>query len=67
MSSHNKDYKKIIFTVLGIFLTIGGTALVFKDWERVVVVFRGTIGALLAVIGLGLLYIASSSQSTAKD
>ena len=50
--------KKVLFFVLGFALVIFGVVLTLRDWLFLVMVFRGVIGPLLAVIGLVVLMFA---------
>ena len=44
--------KKGIFFIIGFALVIAGIALTLRDWLFLVMVFRGIIGPLMAVMGL---------------
>jgi len=48
--------RKVIIFVAGFGLTVLGVALILWEWPAVVVLFKGTIGALLAVGGLVVLF-----------
>ena len=50
-------------------LTLGGTAflltgitLVLREWGSLVIVFKGVIGGLLAVVGLFMLFLAGGKS-----
>ncbi len=47
--------KKGIFFSIGFALVIAGITLTLRDWLFLVMVFRGVIGPLMAVIGLVVL------------
>jgi hypothetical protein len=49
--------KKLLLFLLGFILVIAGIALVLREWPAVVVVFKGVIGAILAIVGLVVLCI----------
>jgi hypothetical protein len=49
--------KKLFLFLLGFALVITGIALVLKEWLAVVTVFKGFIGALVAIAGLVVLCI----------
>ena len=51
--------RKVMTFIAGFGLTILGVALIYQQWEVVVVLFKGTIGALLAVGGLVILFASS--------
>ncbi len=48
-------WKKAVFFIAGFALVITGIALALKDWYFLVMVFRGLLGPLVAVIGLVIL------------
>ncbi len=47
--------KKTLFFIIGFALVIAGITLTLRDWFFLVMVFRGVIGPLMAVIGLVVL------------
>lgn len=51
--------RKVMMWVVGFGLTILGVALVLRQWEAVVLVFKGVFGAILAVVGLVILFAAT--------
>ena len=52
-------WRKVIMLITGFAVTILGITLVLQQWESVVLVFKGFIGALLAVAGLVILFAAT--------
>jgi hypothetical protein len=58
--------KNTLLTFVGIVLLLAGIVLVLREWASVVVVFNGLIGALLAVVGLFLLFLVSGKSSKAS-
>lgn len=51
--------RKVMTFIAGFGLTITGVTLIYRQWGAVVVLFKGTIGALLAVGGLVVLFASS--------
>ncbi len=49
-------YKKFIMFVVGFFILILGTTLILAWWTDVIIFFKGTLGKILAVAGLLMLY-----------
>ena len=49
-------YKKFVLFLIGFFILILGITLVLAWWKDVVVLFRGSIGIILALGGLLALY-----------
>ena len=49
-------YKKFIMFVFGFFILILGTTLILAWWTDVIIFFKGTLGKILAVAGLLMLY-----------
>ncbi|OGW96260.1 MAG: hypothetical protein A2Z81_05595 [Omnitrophica WOR_2 bacterium GWA2_45_18] len=49
-------YKKIVVGLGGIFILIAGLTLILLFWKDVVIIFKGTIGMILALAGLLMLY-----------
>ena len=47
--------KKAVLFIIGFALVIAGITLTLRDWFFLVMVFRGVIGPLMAVIGLVVL------------
>ena len=52
-------WRKAILFIAGFILTTLGITLVLQQWESVVLVFKAFIGAILAVIGLVILFSAT--------
>jgi len=50
--------KGIIF-IAGFILTILGVVLILQQWGAVVLLFKGTIGALVTVAGLVILFAST--------
>ena len=51
--------RKAMIFIAGFGLTILGVSLIYQQWGAVVVLFKGTIGVLLAVGGLVILFASS--------
>ncbi|MBF0504221.1 MAG: hypothetical protein HQL14_03865 [Candidatus Omnitrophica bacterium] len=51
--------RKVMLFIAGFAVTIFGVTLVLQQWDAVVLVFKGFIGSLLAVIGLVILFSAT--------
>ena len=49
-------YKKFVLFLAGFFVLILGITLILIWWDDVVVLFRGTVGIILALAGLFTLY-----------
>jgi uncharacterized membrane protein len=49
--------KKILFTIAGLVSLVLGIALILAWWPDVVSLFKGTIGVVLALAGMILLYM----------
>jgi hypothetical protein len=49
------NMKKFFLLAIGLTLVILGIALVLKEWAAVMIVFKGVIGAILAIAGLVVL------------
>lgn len=54
--------KNFMFTIVGVMLLLAGITLVLREWGSLVIVFKGVIGGLLAVIGLFMLFLASGKS-----
>jgi len=52
-------YFKVMMFIAGFGLTIWGVMLIFQQWEAVVLVFKAFSGAILAVVGLVILFASS--------
>jgi uncharacterized membrane protein len=48
--------RKVVIFIAGFALTVFGVSLVLRHWVAVVFLFRGSIGILLAVAGLVVLF-----------
>jgi len=51
-----KQFRNILFVLIGSVMLITGITLVLIWWPQVVSLFKGFIGMALAVAGLGVLY-----------
>jgi len=51
-----KTYKKFIMAVAGFFILILGITLILAWWQDVVIFLKGTLGMILALAGLLMLY-----------
>ena len=49
-------YKKFIMFLVGFFILILGVTLILAWWQDVVILFRGSLGIILALGGLLALY-----------
>ena len=54
--SKSSLYKKIGLGLGGVFILIAGLTLILLCWKDVVIIFKGTIGMILALAGLLMLY-----------
>ena len=52
-----KSLKKFLLLALGGVVLVFGITLILKEWDQVVVVFRGVIGMALALAGLLILML----------
>lgn len=50
------SYKKFILFVLGFFILILGITLTLAWWGAVIILFKGSVGIVLALAGLFMLY-----------
>ncbi len=50
--------KKIALGLLGLVALIAGLSLILRFWSETVVLFKGTIGILIAIVGLVMMTIA---------
>lgn len=50
--------KKIFLGVCGFILCVFGIVLVLVFWKDVVLLFRGVVGALLAITGLAMMAVS---------
>ncbi len=50
---------KTVLFIVGFLVVIVGVALVLRYWDDTVIVFRGTVPAAIAVLGLVLMFAAS--------
>ena len=55
--TEKKSSKKFLLLAAGAIILVFGVTLILKDWNQVVLVFRGTIGIILALAGLLLLML----------
>ena len=55
-NDQTNTYKKFIMLLVGFFILILGITLILSWWRDVVILFRGTIGIILALAGLLALY-----------
>ena len=53
------DMRNGMMFIVGFMLIIGGMTMVLREWPSVVIVFKGVIGAVVAVAGLVVLFAAS--------
>lgn len=51
-----KNYKRFLIGLVGIFVLILGVSLILSWWSAMVVLIKGTIGIVLAVAGLLIMY-----------
>jgi len=51
--------RKVIMFMVGFGLTTLGVVLILQQWEAVVLLFKGFIGAFLAVVGLVILFAST--------
>jgi len=49
--------KNIILFFIGAMVLLAGITLVLLWWEDVVLIFRGVVGIVLALVGLFMLYL----------
>jgi len=55
-NGQNKTFKKFLLFVAGFFILILGVALILAWWPAVTALFQGSIGVILALGGLLMLY-----------
>ena len=55
--------KNLTLAFCGIAFLLVGVVLVLREWASLMVVFKGVIGGLLAVMGLFMLFLASGKSS----
>lgn len=56
LDNQKNTYKKFLLFVIGFFILILGVTLILAWWPSVVTLFRGSIGVILALAGLMMLY-----------
>lgn len=54
--NQNSTYKKFIMYVIGFFILILGITLILTWWENVIILIKGALGIILALVGLLMLY-----------
>lgn len=52
-------WRKIFLFALGFIITTLGITLVLQQWQAVVLVFKACVGAILAVVGLVILFAST--------
>ncbi|GEM_PF-1764443 len=55
--------KNFILPIVGVMLLLTGITLVLREWVSLVIVFKGVIGGLLAVVGIFILFLASGKSA----
>ena len=55
--------KNFILSIAGIVLLLVGVTLVLREWASLVIVFKGVVGGLLAVVGIFMLFLASGKSA----
>jgi len=56
---NNSNYKNFLLGAIGGFLTVLGITLALVFWADVVSFFKGIVGMVFAIAGLGILYFLS--------
>ncbi|MDP8212269.1 MAG: hypothetical protein P9X22_03130 [Candidatus Zapsychrus exili] len=57
MTQEKNGYKKFLMFLIGNLILIFGITLVLVWWKDVILLFKGSIGMILALAGLLMLYI----------
>jgi hypothetical protein len=57
--------KNTVLTLCGIAFLMTGIVLVLREWASLVIVFKGVIGGLMAVLGLFILFLVSGKSGKA--
>ena len=58
----NKNYKRILQFLIGMFLLILGVKFILFWWEDLLIVLRGVVGIILALTGLIILYVLNQTK-----
>ena len=58
--------KKISLFLVGGLLLVSGITCVFKNWEAIMILFKGVLGMVLAVTGLIVLSFINDDKSEAS-
>lgn len=59
----NPILKNTLLTIVGIVFLLVGVTLVLREWDSLIIVFKGGIGGTLAVAGLFMLFLVSGKSS----
>ncbi|MBL8014529.1 MAG: hypothetical protein JNN05_11855 [Candidatus Omnitrophica bacterium] len=59
----NPIVKNLLLTLFGIVFLLLGVTLVLREWDSLIIVFKGVVGGTLAVAGLFMLFLASGKSS----
>lgn len=59
----NSVVKNILLVFFGIVFLLVGVTLVLREWDSLIIVFKGLIGGTLAVAGAFMLFLASGKSS----
>ena len=59
----NPILKNVVLGFLGIVFVLLGVTLVLREWNNLIIVFKGIVGPTLAVVGLFMLFLASGKST----